>query len=317
MRIHPGPTSRSVPRRTIRLNSSSPKNGQRLRLQLSVDGAFQRFAARLEISDLQLGTVSTRQQAVRAALERRLTVLDSFLTGSYRRHTMIGPLARADIDLFCVLHPGYHHPAGQSALLEVVRKALRETYPRTPEIRPNGQAVTIRFTDFAVDVVPGFHRVGGGFLIPSATERRWIETDPKAQETFIARANAAHDGKLIPLVKMVKAWNRNSGSRLHSFYLELMVESALRGKRIVNYPAALAYVFDRSRETVHWKATDPGCLDSGKVNSLARGNLPDAVAALDLAYRRSLEGLRLQGTGQTREARGRWRQVLGEPFPGS
>jgi hypothetical protein len=198
------------------MNPPLPKRRGRLRLQLSVTGAFDLFASRLEITDLQQSTVSTRQQAVRAAVERRLHVLDTFLTGSYRRHTMIGPLAAADIDLFCVLDAGYHHPAGQAALLDTVRKALRETYSKTPRISPNGQAVTIRFTDFVVEVVPAFYRQGGGFLIPSSTEHRWIETDPKVHEAFIANANAVHGGKLVPLIKMIKAWNRNSGSRLLS-----------------------------------------------------------------------------------------------------
>jgi len=198
-------------RRSRTMKLAPPKRRGRLRLQLSIPRAFDLFASRLEITDLQQSTVSTRQEAVRAALDRRLRVLDTFLTGSYRRHTMIGPLARADVDLFCILDPGYHRPSGQAALLDVVRKALREAYPRTPRISPSGQAVTIHFTDFIVEVVPAFHRRGGGFLIPSSTEARWIETDPKVHEAFIASANAKHDGKLVPLIKMIKAWNRNSG----------------------------------------------------------------------------------------------------------
>src|SRR6266536_3618537 len=43
----------------------------------------------------------------------------------------------------------------------------------------NGQAVTITFADFEVDVVPGFYRKGGGYLIPDSVLNRWIETDPK------------------------------------------------------------------------------------------------------------------------------------------
>lgn len=299
------------------MNSVSPKRGGRLRLQRSVPGAFDLFASRLEITDLQQGTVSTRQQAVRAALERRLRVLDTFLTGSYRRHTMIGPLAWADVDLFCVLDPGYHHPTGQSALLEAVRKALRETYSKTPRIGPSGQAVTIRFTDFVVEVVPAFYRRGGGFLIPSSTERRWIETDPKVHEAFIANANAAHGGKLVPLIKMIKAWNRRSGSRFHSFYLELMVESVLRGMRIADYPGAIAFVFWRAQEAARWKLPDPAMLGDGQVNGLAIGAVPEGLAVLARTYRLALEAVRLEQAGLVRESKERWRQIFGDPFPAS
>lgn len=300
------------------MNPALPKRrARRLRLQLSVAGAFDLFASRLEITDLQQSTVSVRQQAVRAAVERRLHVLESFLTGSYRRHTMIGPLTAADVDLFCILDAGYHHPAGQAALLDMVRRALRETYSKTPRISPNGQAVTIRFTDFVVEVVPAFYRQGGGFLIPSSNERRWIETDPKVHEAFIANANAIHDGKLVPLIKMIKAWNRNSGSRLSSFYLELMVESILRGMRIADYPGVVAYVFWRAQEVVRWKLLDPAGLDGGQVNGLARGSVPEAVAALARTYELALDAVRLEQSGLARSSKERWRQVFGDPFPAS
>jgi hypothetical protein len=297
------------------MNPAPPKRRGRLRLQLSVAGAFDLFASRLEITDLQQSTVSARQQAVRAAVERRLHVLDTFLTGSYRRHTLIGPLAAADVDLFCVLDPGYYYSAGQAWLLNLVHEVLRQTYSTTPRISPNGQAVTIRFTDFVVEVAPGFHRQSGGYLLPSPAERRWIETNPKTHETFIAIANATHDGKLVPMIKMIKAWNRNSGSRLRSFYLELMVESILRSVRISDYPTGAAYVFDHAQRAVAYKQFDPAGLDGGQVAGLARGGVDEAAAALALAHNRALDAFRLQRAGQTRQARARWRQIFGDPFP--
>jgi hypothetical protein len=299
------------------MSSVPPKRRGRLRLQLSVPRAFDLFASRLEITDLQQSTVSTRQQAVRAALDRRLRVLDTFLTGSYRRHTMIGPLAGADVDLFCVLDPGYHHPAGQAALLDAVRKVLRETYPKIPRIAANGQAVTIRFTDFIVEVVPAFHRQGGGFLIPSSTEARWIETDPKVHEAFIANANAKHHGKLMPLIKMLKAWNRNSGSPLRSFYLELMTEAVLRRRWIGDYRSAATFVFERAREAVRWRAIDPAGLDEAQVQGLAHGGVPEVVAAFDLAARRARTAMLAERSGQGQRALSLWRQAFGSPFPGA
>ena len=50
----------------------------------------------LELTGAQDQTVATRQRSVRDAVATQLTVTDAFLTGSYRRHTLIGPLKRAD-----------------------------------------------------------------------------------------------------------------------------------------------------------------------------------------------------------------------------
>src|SRR5438093_816690 len=139
----------------------------------TVQQAFEKLKQNLEITDLQASTVSTRQKSVREVVESDLTVLDSFLTGSYMRNTMIGPLKEADVDIFVVLDARYFHHyngqnGGQAGLLDLVKRTLKRTYTRTPDISRNGQAVTIRFDDFVVDVVPGFNRQGGGCLIPNS-----------------------------------------------------------------------------------------------------------------------------------------------------
>ena len=69
--------------------------------------------------------------------------------------------------------------------------------PVLTAISRNGQAVTIRFTDFMVDVVPGFHRQGGGFLIPNFITQTWLATDVD----LVTAANKAHNGDLVPLIK--------------------------------------------------------------------------------------------------------------------
>src|SRR6266850_1992058 len=117
----------------------------------TINQAFLRLKANLEISGLQTSTVSTRQTNVREVLEAELEVADegSFLTGSYARETMIAPLSEADIDIFVVLNPKYFHNykdglnGGQAGLLELVKRTLRKTYTKTPDIARNGQAVTI------------------------------------------------------------------------------------------------------------------------------------------------------------------------------
>ncbi len=180
----------------------------------TIQGGFEQLRANLEITGLQSSTVSTRQTNVRDAVERGFKVLTSFLAGSYARSTMIGPLKGADVDIFVVLDPKYHSENTPAGLLQKVRDALKQTYPTTPSISPNGQAVTITFTDFQVDVVPAFYRIGGGYLIPNSNTGGWIATDPTVHATVLTEANKAHNGDLVPLVKMIRGWNRVSSGKL-------------------------------------------------------------------------------------------------------
>ena len=150
----------------------------------TIQSAFLQFKSNLEITGLQQSTVSTRQKNVRDAVAKELNVLESFLTGSYSRSTMIAPLKEADIDIFTILDVDYFHHyedknGGPAGLLDLLKRSLKKTYLKTPDIIRNGQAVTITFTDFIVDVVPAFYRKGSGFLIPNSIGQVWMETDPK------------------------------------------------------------------------------------------------------------------------------------------
>src|SRR2546426_11632910 len=106
----------------------------------TISQAFQILKSKLEITDLQEETVSTRQTSVRSVVDAGLDVLDSFLTGSYSRSTMIAPLKEADIDIFVVLDARYfdHYDrgqnGGQAGLLDLLKRTLRKTYTRTPDI---------------------------------------------------------------------------------------------------------------------------------------------------------------------------------------
>jgi hypothetical protein len=75
----------------------------------TVDQAFRELKGRLGITGLQTETISVRQTRIREVIATAMTVEDSFLTGSYSRSTMIGPLKEADIDIFMVLNPKYYH----------------------------------------------------------------------------------------------------------------------------------------------------------------------------------------------------------------
>jgi hypothetical protein len=48
------------------------------------------------LTGLQECVVADRQRSVRGAMGRELPVVEAFLTGSYRRQTLITPLSTAD-----------------------------------------------------------------------------------------------------------------------------------------------------------------------------------------------------------------------------
>lgn len=281
----------------------------------TIDEGFRGLISNFEITGLQEETVSTRQQNVREVMEAGLTVLDSFLAGSYKRSTMIGPLKEADVDIFIVLDPKYYTSDGYASLLDKVKGVLRKTYTKTPDISRDGQAVTITFTDFKVDVVPTFYRNGGGFLIPDVQLKRWIATDPKRHLDLWTAENKAHNGDLIPLIKMLKTWNK-SRDLLRSFHLEALALSCLKNVEITDYPSGVRYVFDKARDKIRTKLADPaGYSDDVAAYINTQSQIDSVVQRLDWAYERAREAETLARSGDIKAAYAKWSLIFKGYFP--
>lgn len=282
----------------------------------TINQGFQQLKTNLEITGLQQQTVSIRQQNVREAVEKELTVLDSFLTGSYRRSTMIAPLKEADVDIFVILHSDYYKTDGQAWLLDKIKTVLKKKYQTTPEISRNGQAVTIKFTDFRVDVVPAFNRKGGGYLIPDSINQRWISTDPKKHVEIWSNANSAHQGDLVPLIKMIKGWNKKHSSLLRSFHLETMVLIILDNVKMSTYPSGVRYVFDKARQHAKFIIQDPAGY-GGNIGDYLNTpqKITEVTSRLETAYNRAVEAESLEQRGKTAIAFEKWQQIFGDYFP--
>jgi hypothetical protein len=283
--------------------------------------SFRTFKSNLEITNLQAATVSTRQQSVRAAVESGLTVSDSFLSGSYSRKTLIAPLKQADIDIVMVLDPKYFHNyngqnGGQAGLLDLLKRVLKKTYQSTPDISRNGQAVTIQFTDFAVDVVPAFSRQDGGYLIPNSITQTWLSTDPKKHVEIWAAANQRHDGDLVPLIKMLKTWNRATSTFLRSFHLETMTLQILNDVTISDFPSGTRYFFSKGLDYVTKKNPDPAGYGDDVGSYLnTEERVKNAVSRFETAHTRALKAEDLARRGYMADAVNTWRMVFGDYFP--
>jgi hypothetical protein len=279
----------------------------------TIDQGFRVLRSNLEISDLQATTVSTRQRNIRAVLEDGLTVLDSFLTGSYMRDTMIGPLKKADVDIFIVLDPAYYELDGHAALLDREKRVLLKHY-ETPDISRNGKAVTLRFSDFVVDVVPGFYRQGGGFLIPDSVEKQWIETDPKKHVELWSATNKGHNGDFVRLVKMLKSWNVTHGRLFSSFHLETLARHVLTNVAISDFPSGVRFVFDKARALVDYTLDDPAGL-AGRVGRMSASDRTELKSRLDTAYARAVAAEGLAAQDRVPAAFEKWQYVFPGYFP--
>jgi len=286
----------------------------------TVNQGFQELRQRLEITDLQATDMAERQQRVREAVKKGLLVVDDFLTGSYMRNTMIAPLKEADIDIFIVLDGSLFDEYKPASLLDKVKNILNQSYRETTDISRAGQAVTISFHDFKVDVVPAFPRkllfLDNGYRIADTLSGQWLPTNPKEHIQIWSKANKKHNGNLIPLIKMIKCWNRENGSLLHSFHLECLILKILEDRTIPGYPSAVKLIFDKARSIVRYPVSDPAGYNSNVGAYLKiQGKKDEVVSQFELAYRRAKNAEEWVRQGNIEDAYYYWWKIFGDYFP--
>jgi len=169
---------------------------------------------------------------------------------------MIAPLSRADVDIFLVLDSGYYSFAGAGALLDRIRAVLRKKYPTTPRsaatAKPSPSASpTSKWMSYQVSIARW--RIPHPEFTVSPMDR----DRPKGACAPLECRQRAHNGNLVPLIKMIKQWNRCHSGLLRSFHLEAIILNVLTNVTISDFPSGARYVFDKTQAAVQQAIADP------------------------------------------------------------
>ena len=189
------------------------------------------LVSRFEPSKMQLREASASQRRIRALLEAGTIgacVEDSFLIGSYARHTAIAPID--DIDIMVQVDPdhwtkGWPFRPNPLAVIATFQRAIKYRYPDN-HVRKQRRSVGLLMSRRAIDVVPALATDESGvFRIPDVDEEAWLETAPQLHAEAITGINQENHGLVVPLIKLVKVWNQSlpSTARLKSFAIETIV----------------------------------------------------------------------------------------------
>lgn len=285
--------------------------------------AFQEFSSNLEITNYQTGLVSDRRKNVVETLKRRLSLLpeESKLIGSYDRHTLIRYLSEADVDVMVILHYGnnqawYTHE-GTIKALDCFREILDTAYPNTHK-RRDRNCITMNFLEFRLDVVPAYSWEGGYYKIPDSIRQEWVPTNPLAFSNAITTVNKNMGGSFVPLIKMVKAWNRDVGWPIRSFHLECMMYNRYQ---IYNegytYPSMLKFFFEDLPAYLTGASYDPimhDRVDTYLDNYAQKTQREIAIEKANAAARAVAEAYAYQEEYPSIAIK-QWKSLMGEFFP--
>lgn len=290
----------------------------------TVKESFRQFSSNLNITDKQTEIVSNCRKNVVKKIGEKLSLYSdqpSKLIGSYDRDTLIKYLSEGDVDVMVVLHyennKGWDNKEGVNKALSKYKTILEEAYPKT-ECNIDRNCVTMKLSQFKLDVVPAFFHKEGHYEIPDTYRGQWLRTDPVRFSEEITRINKNMDGDFIPLIKMIKAWNREYKNRLRSFHLECMMVNHYRNySESYTYDSMLNVFFSKLPGYLNSAAYDP---ITGDRVDLYLGNESLGNKRTDFVARAKKTATQAQEAYDDQEkypsvAIGEWKELFGEFFP--
>lgn len=286
---------------------------------------FQGFCDNLQVKDG--GTISMRYKAITRRLNTDFwtTTSDtahSLYVGSYGRNTAIEGFSDLDM-IFQLPYDVYvqydqHGGNGKSALLQAVRESIRKTYSST-DIGANGQVVEIPFTDnLTFEVVPGFINKDESYTFPDANiGGNWRITNPRPEIEAIRTRNAACNGNLIPLCRMMRSWKRKWEVPIGGFLVDTLAYQFIenyqyRDKSYLYYDFMCRDFFkwmaEQDEQQDFWKAPGSGQYVYGKGLFQYKAKRCYNISEEAIAH----ESATLK---QEWSAKQRWRDIFGTAFP--
>ena len=295
---------------------------------MTVIKSFETMLSRLEPTSIQKAAIKTTRETIDSVLYNAPKVFlakgtqSSFLTGSYKRNTLIKPIK--DIDLYMMVHFSFHADGKKPILvLREMARALRNRYKRT-RIRVDSPCVVVSFTDYKFEVVPAVFYVDDDerYLVPGPGAREWIDCYPHVPDKWLTNSNYQNDKKFVRLIKILKQWNRHNKVGLKSFHIELLTGKVFdQIFEIVSYPQAVYDWMYYVSNWIHYYDTT-FILEPGKSHNYVDDYLYTDAEKLRIVRRKLKTGFRRAKTALDRWLEGKeirakriWKQMFGNIFP--
>lgn len=247
---------------------------------------------------------------------------DSFLYGSYRRNTAIKVIKDVDV---CIVLDTTAQEDTPNSVVNALRKALEKAgYEAKTALQR--RSIRIDMSTTTLDAVPVSPLVqdGDALYIPDRKQDAWIPTYPKEHLAVVTSKNKECNGRLVPLIKIVKAWHRfQRGDEVRpkpkGFTLEALVIQHHDPDAPSYAEAFISFLENLDNTSGHLleNGTFPTVPDPGRAGNVLKLSVSESEAKkfgkiCRDSLRLAKEAMALEEVQPSAEA---WRRVFGNDFP--
>ena len=136
-------------------------------------------------------------------------VIDTFLTGSYAKHTCIRPTkydGKTDVDIVVITN--YTENDDSKVVLDELYKVCKEHYKN---VTKQTRSIGIEMEGTEIDVVPMIEdKISSMYKIGNKKDGNWKKTNPKGHIEWCSKVNKENCNKFVRIVKIFKWWRKNN-----------------------------------------------------------------------------------------------------------
>lgn len=260
-------------------------------------------------------------------------VLDSFLYGSYKRHTAEGNIKDVDIALVTNFDP-YSDEDKPSKVLPKLKRALNRFYKDPKATTPNRKSVQVidplpdePDSELTLDIIPVVLTGNSDqkVLVPDRENDTWVESHPKGHLKFTSDLNsdAVSQGMFVPLAKIMKHWwKQHSGiddAKPKGFWLEILVGETFDSTKSTyaeHFVQTLSNIKNRYLDYESYSSVpelvDPGLPGESLKTSMTLAEFVHFMDAVNDTLEIATEAL---NSTDEEESSYLWNSVFGDEFP--
>ena len=257
------------------------------------------------------------REQLRTDAESKDAHKDTFLTGSYARHTAINDIN--DVDVICVfdIDRSITEP---EVVLAWTQSVLARYYKET---KRQGRSVGAQGAKGVwLDIVPATLMAAddGPLWIPDREAKEWVATHPKSQIKAAIDKNKATEGLYVQVVKVMKFWRDRlptESCRLKSYILESFIHASI-GSPSSHATAVVNALEGIERSYGFYRNTNmtPTIPDPGypSVNVAKHWQPKDFTEFMEQVKTAATTSRKALDSTDEAESRKLWRQVFGQKF---
>lgn len=287
---------------------------------------FDSFLTNINPSKTTIDYISSVQTNLRDYLKNHSKYKDifedSFLSGSYAKHTSIRPVLgdkKRDVDIIVVTN--YTSVNDSKNVIEELKDILVEK-KIYESATVQSHSVGIELSGIAIDIVPVIVDEDDDSLyyVGDVDTGDWIKTDPKGHKSWSTTINVENNNKYKPLVKIFKWWRRTNcpedvkypkGITLEKIIADNIGESTIKTEDMLI--ETMQNIISAYKEDYVDLEENPVIEDpSEKIegNDLLSGYSENDFKEFILKIEEHIELLNIEGTGNDV-----WKKILGNEFP--